>query len=126
MYLNTTKSRGIVYKKTGEIKINTYTDADFAADTKTARSTSGIIVCIGKSAVAWKSKLQSCVTLSTAEAELVAATEAAQMRMGISNLLQEIGIEKKQEITLYEDNNSCIAIATKPNRKNRIRHMEAK
>jgi hypothetical protein len=126
MYLNTTKRKGLCYERNETVSINAFADADFAAEEESARSTTGMVIRIGNVAVSWKSKLQSCVTLSSAEAEIVAATETAVNMMSISNLLNELGIKSEKSMILYEDNNACIAIATKPNRKARIRHMAAK
>ena len=77
MYLNTTKRKGLCYERNETVSINAFADADFAAEEESARSTTGMVIRIGNVAVSWKSKLQSCVTLSSAEAEIVAATETA-------------------------------------------------
>ncbi|WVZ01025.1 hypothetical protein V8G54_027094 [Vigna mungo] len=53
----------------GDLKLIGYSDSDMVGDVDSWKSTSG-------GAVSWKSKLQKCVTLSTAEAEYVAIREA--------------------------------------------------
>src|ERR1700735_723149 len=53
-----------------------YSDADYAGDVDSARSTSGHAVFIGKCVVNWSSKRQPVVAKSTTEAEYIAANEA--------------------------------------------------
>ena len=55
-----------------------YSDADWGGDKNDCKSTSGFIFQIGGTAITWQSKKQTCVTLSTAEAEYVALAGAAQ------------------------------------------------
>ena len=51
-----------------------YTDADWAGCIDDRRSTSGAAFYLGECLVSWSSKKQSSVSLSTAEAEYIAAT----------------------------------------------------
>eukprot|EP00698_Gefionella_okellyi_P023873 TRINITY_DN8277_c0_g3_i1.p1 TRINITY_DN8277_c0_g3~~TRINITY_DN8277_c0_g3_i1.p1 ORF type:complete len:323 (-),score=75.21 TRINITY_DN8277_c0_g3_i1:280-1146(-) len=55
-----------------------YVDADFANDEATRRSVSGYVFLFGDSAIAWKSRIQRTVALSTTEAEYMAVTEAVK------------------------------------------------
>jgi hypothetical protein len=48
-----------------------YTDADWAGDTATRRSTGGYIFHFGKTAISWSSKRQSTVAPSSCEAEYI-------------------------------------------------------
>jgi hypothetical protein len=50
-----------------------YTDADWAGSIDERRSTSGAWFYLGECLVSWLSKKQSSVSLSTAEAEYIAA-----------------------------------------------------
>ena len=49
-----------------------FSDADWAGDVNTRKSTSGYICRIGGATISWKSKRQSIVALSSTEAEYVA------------------------------------------------------
>ena len=55
-----------------------YSDADWAGDLDTRRSTSGYVFQIGQSTVSWCSKRQATVAKSTTEAEYVALSQATQ------------------------------------------------
>ena len=50
--------------------VSVYTDADYAGDTLSRRSTTGLALRIGSSLITWASKLQKSVALSTAEGGL--------------------------------------------------------
>ena len=55
----------------------TFADSDYAMD-YTRRSTTGYTIMLNGGPVTWSSKLQKSTAQSTAEAEIIAATEAAQ------------------------------------------------
>ncbi|RVW88410.1 Retrovirus-related Pol polyprotein from transposon TNT 1-94 [Vitis vinifera] len=60
------------------LKLQGYVDADFAGDIDSRKSTTGFVFTLGGTAISWTSNLQKIVTLSTTEAEYVAATEAGK------------------------------------------------
>ena len=63
-----------------------YSDADWAGDLGDRKSTSGYLYQISGGAVTWRSKKQSCVALSTAEAEYMALSSAAQEAVWLRQL----------------------------------------
>ena len=71
--------------------------------------------------VSWKSRKQSTVALSTAEAEYVALSTAVQECMWMQTLNWEIG-----PTTILEDNQSSIAMAKNPQFHGRAKHIDIK
>eukprot|EP00961_Rhodomonas_salina_P031068 418041-Rhodomonas_salina.2 len=71
-YLVATQDLGITYSRPDDpCKVNQlfgWVDSDYAADPDTRKSVTGYIVSMNNGQIAWKSKRQSCVTLSSAEA----------------------------------------------------------
>jgi len=53
-----------------------YANIDMSGDVDTQKSTLGYLVKFASGVVAWQSRLQKCVVLSTTETEFIAATEA--------------------------------------------------
>ena len=53
-----------------------YKNFDKARDIDTRNSTSRNLITFASGVVAWQSKLQKCVALSTTESEFIAITEA--------------------------------------------------
>ena len=77
-YLNDTREYGLLYDKKKVTDFIGYSDADLAGDLDDGRSTIGYLFKLSGAAVSWWSKKQSCVALSTAEAEYMALSSAAQ------------------------------------------------
>lgn len=74
-YLRRTVNYGLKFTKSMNLELTCYCDAGFAGDVETRKSTSGYLLKIGDNTIAWGSQKQRVVTLSTAEAEYVAATQ---------------------------------------------------
>ena len=123
-YLRGTDNLGILYK--GESEIQGYSDADWVGDTDDRKSTSGYFFLIAKGPVSWKSRKQSTVALSTAEAEYVALSAAIQECMWIQRLLSELGNPPDGPTTILEDNQSSIAMARNPQFHGRAKHINIK
>ena len=104
-YLNSTRNYGLLYDKKKVMDFIGYSDADRAGDLDDHRSTSGYIFKLSGAAVSWGSKKQSCVALSTAEAEYMALTSAAQEAVWMQHLQNDL---------IYEDNQSTICMAKNP------------
>ena len=76
-YLKGTSTLGITYRPP-PMRLMGYSDADWAGDMDTRRSTTGYVVMLNNGAVAWKSQRQATVALSTMEAEYMALTKATK------------------------------------------------
>ena len=71
-YLRGTTNLGMCYTNKGQSGLVGFCDADWGGDINDRKSTSGYLFKVSDSAVSWKSIKQTCVALSTAEAEYVA------------------------------------------------------
>ena len=67
---------GLLYCCTDDIA--GFSDADWAGDHDDQKSISGFVFMIRGAVISWNSKKQICVALSTAGAEYIALTKAAQ------------------------------------------------
>ena len=77
-YLRGTTHHGLLYKRSRSKELLGYSDADWGGDRNDCKSTSGYLFQLGGTAITWQSKKQTCVALSTAEAEYIALAGAAQ------------------------------------------------
>ncbi len=59
------------------------------------------------SAVSWKSKKQSVVALSSAEAEFVAASSLVQEVIYTGRVLENLGFPQSSPTQIFEDNRTC-------------------
>lgn len=124
-YLRGTADFGLYYRTDCQGPFETYSDADFAGDWKTGRSTTGLISMYASGAVTWTSKLQSNVTLSTTEAEYVAASEGAKDVKWLRLLFGEI-IGFKGRPYLNCDNQSAIALTENHMFHRRTKHINVR
>jgi len=72
-YLKGTSTVGLWYPSHSLIHLIGYSDSDFAGCKLDRKSTSGTCPLLGLSIISWHSKKQTCVALSTAEAECITA-----------------------------------------------------
>jgi hypothetical protein len=103
-----------------------YTDADFARDQETRRSTTGYIFLYHGGFVVWASRRQKCISLSTTEAEYVAGCETSKEAVWIDRLLKEIGQDQTLPMPLLCDNQSAIRLAKNPEFHQRTKHIQIK
>ena len=82
------------------------------------------MVKIGSGAVSWSSKLQPVVTLSSTEAEYIAAVEAGKELKWMRSLLEEFGYKFDKPSTLYIDNQSAINVSKNPVHHGRMKHLD--
>ncbi|KAK3880875.1 hypothetical protein Pcinc_014673 [Petrolisthes cinctipes] len=125
-YLKGTRDLGILYNYNGSTDFVGYSDADWAGDIKDRKSTSGYCFHLGGGPVSWSSKKQSCVALSTAEAEYMALASAIQEAVWLRKLAVDIQIDCKGPLLLYEDNQSTIAMSKNPQFHGKTKHIDIK
>jgi hypothetical protein len=125
-YLQGTINHGILYTKLGSRECIGFSDADWAGDLDNRRSTSGYLFQISGGPVSWRSKKQSSVALSTAEAEYVALASSAQEAIWMRQLTTELGSAPTDATTIFEDNQSAISMASNPQFHGRAKHISIK
>lgn len=111
-YLKGTKTFKLAMKNTVKesnlFEITSFSDADFAADKHDRKSLTGGVILLNGMAVNWICKKQGGVSLSTMEAEFVAASEVARELLGIREMLNEFGVSIKLPMSMNVDNRAAI------------------
>ena len=125
-YLKGTINYGITYSKDSRDDLVGYCDADWAGDVCDRKSTSGYVFCVSGSPVSWRSKKQSCVALSTAEAEYVALSAAAQEAVWLRNLMEDLSRECQSVTTIHDDSQAAISMSKNPQFHGKSKHIEIK
>lgn len=87
-----------------EWKIKGYSDSDYAGDKNNRISITGYIIYIMNAPVAWRSKSQRSVTLSSSEAEYVALSETTAEVMFIKQILEFLQVKLSLPIEIKVDN----------------------
>jgi hypothetical protein len=146
-YLFATQHQGIQFNPDATQSLNMYVDADFAGTwhkefshlRDCVLSRTGFVILYHNCPIHWGSKLQSEIALSTTEAEYIALSMAARELIPIRRVLLELlrhsplattvpnGTGQLPPSIVYEDNASCIALATKDRHfKPRTKHISLK
>jgi hypothetical protein len=108
--------RTLAEKRQAYLSVSAYTDADFAGDLVMRKSTSGLLCTANEAPVIWRSKLQTIVAQSTAEAEFVSASMAVRDILWLHKLLCALKIPR-QSIDLYCDNESALRLMQTENNR---------
>lgn len=103
-----------------------YADANWAENRADRKSNSGYIFKLNGGTIIWNSKKQNTVALSSAEAEIIALSEATKEALWIKQLLAEIDQPVKTPIIIYEDNQSCKKFVENGKASNRTKHIDVK
>jgi hypothetical protein len=98
-----------------------YGDSDWATCVKTRRSVSGICIHLAGGTIAYKTKFQPTVALSSTEAEFMVACDVGRMCLFICSILWDLDIPQEAATVAYEDNNGCTSMgnAQKPTPRTR-------
>jgi hypothetical protein len=106
------------------LNAHAYVDSDWAPCTKTCRSMTGIIIKLAGGTIAYKTKLQPTVALSSTEAEFMAACNVGKMILFVRSIMWYLGIPQQAATILYEDNDAATAMANAQKPTTRTRHMD--
>ncbi|GMI85509.1 cysteine-rich RLK (RECEPTOR-like protein kinase) 8 [Hibiscus trionum] len=102
-----------------------YIDSDMVGDIDSRRSTSGYLITYSGGVVAWQSRLQKCVALSTIESDFIAATEACKEMLWMKKFVQELGFTQERYV-LYCDSQSAIHLGKNSTFQARSYHIDVR
>jgi hypothetical protein len=140
-YHLSTKAQGMIYRPNSSKENEVYLDTDFAGgwdpgdaiNADSVYSWTGYVIWYAGCPIYWQSKLQTEITLSTAEAEYIALSQALRETLPMTNLMKEINVIfplhlplPKFVIKVGKDNQSCIAMANNPKFSPCTRHIAIK
>ncbi|KAL0415349.1 UNVERIFIED_CONTAM: Retrovirus-related Pol polyprotein from transposon RE1 [Sesamum latifolium] len=123
-YIKASPGKGLLFKRHGHVKIEAYSDADYAGSKDDRKSTSGYCTYVGGNLVTWRSKKQTTVARSSAEAEYRAMAHTTSEVLWLKNLLTELGFMYDDPIPMHCDNQAAIHIASNPIFHERTKHIE--
>ena len=140
-YLLGTKGRGIMFKPNRKKGLECFVDADYAggwskADAQNPEnvlSCTGYVIFYAECPIVFISRMQTEIALSTAESEYIACSMAMRDVISLMQLMKEIDgvfpLHMPKPIVhcdVYEDNESCIAMAKKRKFSPRTKHIAVK
>ena len=127
-YVMDTKDKSICFdtnwdKVDKNWELGSYSDSTYASDPDRKISVTGYLILLEGMLLAWKSRGQKSVTLSSTEAEYVAASETCQEMMAILQIIDFMDIKIKYPMTVKVDNVGAIYLANNQTVNGRTRHV---
>ena len=109
-YIQGTKDLMLTYKRSDNLEVLGYLDADFAGCVDTKKSTSGYIFTLTGGAISWKSSKQTVTASSTMQEEFVACYEATGQATWLKNFIPGLRVVDSISgpLTLYCDNQLAV------------------
>ncbi len=124
-YVNGTRNHGILYDGNHPVELKGYSDSDWAGCRKSRKSTSGYVFTLVGGAISWRSKRQTCVALSSCEAEYIAACLATRESIWLSNVLSNLTNQTATQcVSLSVDNDGAIDTAKNTSINQRNKHID--
>ncbi|XP_071713645.1 uncharacterized mitochondrial protein AtMg00810-like [Rutidosis leptorrhynchoides] len=123
-YLKGSPGKGIQLVKGNETSLYAYSDSDWGKCKLNRKSVTGYLIFFCNSLVSWKSKKQSTVSRSSAEAEYRALASTTCEIIWIKNLLLDFNIKVNLPVQLFCDNSSAIQISHNPVFHEKTKHFD--
>lgn len=123
-YLKGTPGMGILLPSTCAVSLEAFCDSDWGTCPMSRRSVTGYCIKLGKSLISWKTKKQSTVSRSSAEAEYRAMATTVCEIIWVTGILKEMGVELLGPTILHCDNRAALHIAANPIYHERTKHIE--
>ncbi|KAL0344390.1 UNVERIFIED_CONTAM: Retrovirus-related Pol polyprotein from transposon RE1 [Sesamum angustifolium] len=117
-------TKGLVFPSGTPLNLKAYCHADWASCMDTRRSLIGYCIFLGPALISWKTKKQSTVSHSTAEAEYRAMGSTACELTWIYALLQDLQLCIPKPIPFLCDNRASLHIMSNPVFHERTKHLE--
>jgi len=130
MYFKGTVNDRLTFRTVGcdgiteiDVFLMSFSDGDWACAVDTRRSHGCHLVMFAGAAIAWRSKTQKSVMLSTAAAEYYEGSEACREIAFVRGILEDIYETKLPPTPLYIDNTAAIAMGKLPQFTERQKHI---
>jgi hypothetical protein len=106
--------------------LTAYSDADWANCVDERKSTSGGAFFLGDSLVAWLSKKQGSISLSTTEVEYIAAATCCTQVLWMIQTLADLEVKYTALTPIHCDSTSAISVSKNPVFHSKTKHIPIK
>lgn len=123
-YLKGAPGQGLFLPAAGDLSIEAYCDSDWGGCPMTRRSRTGYFISLGGAPISWRTKKQTVVSRSSAEAEYRAMAATVSEVVWLRWLLTDLEARQMQSTPLHCDNQAARHIANNPVFHERTKHVE--
>jgi len=124
-YLKGTIDLCLTYNKCKDYQPVLYCDADHQRCQDDRKSVSASTIFLGGNLISWYSKKQGGVTYSSSESEYVSLNTGVRELLWTIGILPQMNMEVSMPVEVFEDNQSCIALAKTHEVNSRTKHIDA-
>jgi len=121
-YLKDTSDFGITYKSGTELKLDGYSNTDWAGDPIDRKSTAGYVFKVANGPITWKSKRLPTIALSSTESEYMGLAHCIKEILWIQQVFRELNPDLPIP-NICEDNNGAIQLIQHPAHHERTKHI---
>lgn len=121
-YLKGTIDTRLEFTRSGNTTVKGFTDADWAGDVDDRRSCTGYVFLRNGGAIAWNSRKQQTVALSSTEAEYMSLSSAVQEAAWLRQFESEFW--PCEPITIYSDNRGAICLCENNGFNSKSKHID--
>ncbi|CAI7785108.1 unnamed protein product [Closterium sp. NIES-54] len=118
-----TLGMGLVFGGQGSVVLTGHSDASWADDQATQRSSQGYTFSLGSGYVSWRSTRTSSVLSSSCEAEIYAGAMTAQELRWLTYLLTDLWERPRSPPVLYVVNKAMLALCQEQRLEHRMKHI---
>eukprot|EP00253_Pinus_taeda_P002398 PITA_02398 len=115
---------GLKYSQGEDVRLNGFTDPDWASSLVDQKSTSRYCFTVGSGMISWCNRKQKSIALSSAEAEYMAASTATCEAICLRKLLVSFFRKRMEATRVYCDNQSCIKLFENPVFHDQSKHID--
>lgn len=109
-YLKQSLGQGVLLKPVSVFQLKAFVDADWGACVDTRRSVTDFCIFLGDSLISWKSKKQSTISRSSAEAEYRGLASVTTELLWLTQLLRDLQVSSIGPAIVYCDNQAAIPL----------------
>ncbi|CAI7791521.1 unnamed protein product [Closterium sp. NIES-53] len=123
LWTSPTSGMGLVLGGRGSMVLTRHSDASWADDQATQRSSQGYTFSLGSGSISWRSTRSFYLLGSSSEAEIYAGAMAAQELRWLTYLLIDLGKGPRSPPVLYVDIKTMLALCHEQRREHRTKHI---